>query len=450
VATICASSLAFIDGSVVNVALPAIGAGLQASSAELPWTINAYLLPLSALLLFGGAAGDRYGRRRVLVSGIALFAVASLACALAPNLPVLLVARALQGVGAAFLVPNSLAMLGSAFVGEARGTAIGTWAAAGAIAGAAGPPLGGWLVEVAGWRWIFYVNLPLSIATIVIARRYVAESGADREPLDRAGALLSIAALGALTWALTVWSSREGSMSAAAVAAVVGIVLLGLFIAVEHGRGERALMPTALFGSEAFVGLTIVTFLLYGALGGLFMLLPYLLIVDGHYSPLAAGMALLPFSVVIGVGSQATGWIAGRIGPRWPLTVGPIVTGAGFVVLGRIDPQAGYWAGVLPGLLLVALGMAATAAPLTTAVLASVDDRHSGAASGFNTAIARTGGLIATALAGAVIAGVGGSLTTAFRGAALIAALVAMVAALTAFATLRTLVPGRAGDAGPS
>ena len=175
----------------------------------------------------------------MLVGGIALFALASLACALAPNLPVLLAARALQGVGAAFLVPNSLAILGSAFVGEARGKAIGTWAAAGAIAGAAGPPLGGWLVEAAGWRWIFYVNLPLSIAAIVIARRYVAESGADREPLDRAGALLSIAALGALTWALTVWSSRQGSMSAAAIAAVVGIVLLGLFIAVEQ-RARRA------------------------------------------------------------------------------------------------------------------------------------------------------------------------------------------------------------------
>jgi EmrB/QacA subfamily drug resistance transporter len=436
IATICASSLAFIDGSVVNVALPSIGRSLSASAAELQWTINAYLLPLSALLLLGGAAGDHFGRRRLLIGGTALFAAASILCALAPSLDILLAARALQGIGAAMLMPNSLAILGNAFEGEARGRAIGTWASAGAIASAIGPPLGGWLVEAVGWRMIFFLNLPVAGAAMLIAWRYVAESAEGEQALDWAGAALATLALGALTWALTLWSSQHGLSAEVTIGAGVGLVLLALFLIVEHRRGDRAMMPLSLFGSPAFVGLTALTFLLYGALGGLMVLLPYMLIVGGGYSPLAAGTALLPFSIVIGSASRLTGRIAERIGPRWPLTLGPIVTGLGFALLMRADPHASYWTSVLPGMMVIALGMAGAVAPLTTAVLSSVDSRHTGTASGFNSAIARTGGLIATALTGAVIAQVGAALLPAFHVAALIGAALAVASGVTAFFTL--------------
>lgn len=435
-ATMLASSLAFIDGSVTNVALPAIGHALGGDPAAVPWIINAYLLPLSALLLLGGAAGDHFGRRRMLTIGIVLFAFASAGCAFAPNLAVLLVARAAQGMGAAILMPNSLGILGSSFEGEGRGRAIGTWAAAGAIASAIGPPLGGWLIETVGWRAIFYLNLPVALAAILVARRFVAESAPGRQPLDWSGALLATAALGALTWALTLWSSRHAASPAIWIGLAAGLALLAAFLWVEHRAGERAMMPLALFASRPFVGLTLLTLLLYGALGGLLVLLPYLLIVGGGYSPGQAGFALLPFSIVIGVASRLAGRLAERIGPRLPLTVGPIVTGAGFVVMSRIDPSASYWTGVLPGIAIVALGMAGAVAPLTTAVLSSVDDRHTGTASGFNSAIARTGGLIATALAGAVITASSAALVGQFRIAAIAAAVSAVAAGIAAFATL--------------
>jgi len=435
-ATMLASSLAFIDGSVTNVALPAIGGEFSGTAADLQWTINAYLLPLSALLLLGGAAGDHFGRRRMLVAGIALFAIASVVCALAPGLPVLLAGRAGQGIGAAMLMPNSLAILGSAFSGEARGRAIGSWASAGAIASAIGPPLGGWLVETVGWRAIFYLNIPVAIAAILIARIWVAENAEGEQPLDWPGATLATAALGLLTWSLTMGSSRHEASVAVLAGAIAGVALLACFIVIEHRRGERAMMPLALFGSRAFVGLTALTFLLYGALGGLLMLLPFLLIVGGGYSPLEAGLALLPFSIVIGGASRLAGKLTERIGPRWPLTIGPIVTGIGFTLMLRVDPHGSYWTSVLPGMAVIALGMAGAVAPLTTAVLSSVDDRHTGTASGFNSAIARTGGLIATALAGAVIASVGAQLIAAFHAAAAIAAALAVTSGIIAFLTL--------------
>ncbi|MDB5692199.1 MAG: transporter [Alphaproteobacteria bacterium] len=435
-ATMLASSLAFIDGSVTNVALPAIGRDLHGGAADLQWTINAYLLPLSALLLLGGAAGDHYGRRRTLIAGILLFMLASIGCALAPSLTVLLAARAVQGIGAALLMPNSLGILGSSFEGEARGRAVGTWAAAGAIASAIGPPLGGWLVDAIGWRAIFYLNLPVAAAAIAIAWLYVRESAEGREPLDWLGGIFATLALGALTWALTLWSSQHRASAQTWIGLGAGIVLLSLFLLTEKKRGERAMMPLSLFGSRPFVGLSLLTFLLYGALGGLLVLLPYLLIVGGGYTPLQAGFALLPFSIVIGTASRLMGRLTGKIGPRWPLTLGPIVTGAGFALMIRAEPQASYWTTILPGIALIALGMAGAVAPLTTAVLSSVDSRHTSTASGLNSAIARTGGLIATALAGAVIAEVGASLTGAFHAAAIVAAVLAVAAGVTAFLTL--------------
>jgi EmrB/QacA subfamily drug resistance transporter len=435
-ATMLASSLAFIDGSVTNVALPAMGKDLGGDAANLPWIINAYLLPLSALLLFGGAAGDHFGRRRMLMVGITLFALASIGCAFAPDLTVLLASRALQGIGAAVLMPNSLGILGSSFVGEARGRAVGTWAAAGAIASAVGPPLGGWLIDVVGWRAIFYLNLPVAAAALVVAWRYVVESEAQEQPLDWPGALLATAALGSLTWALTLWSSRHAASPGVWGGLIVGIALLLLFVWNEHRRGDDAMMPLALFASRPFIGLTLLTLMLYGAMGGLLVMLPYLLIVGGGYSTTQAGLALLPFAIVIGTVSRLAGRLSERVGPRWPLSIGPIITGVGLALLVRVDPQASYWTSVLPGMAVIALGMAGAVAPLTTAVLATVDDRHTGTASGFNSAIARTGGLIATALAGAVIAVPAADITGVFHIAAMVAAVFAAAAGMVAFLTL--------------
>jgi EmrB/QacA subfamily drug resistance transporter len=435
-ATMLASSLAFIDGSVTNVALPSIAQDLGGSPANLPWIINAYLLPLSALLLMGGAAGDHFGRRRMLIAGIVVFALASTGCALAPNLTTLLASRAAQGVGAAILMPNSLGILGSSFEGEARGRAVGTWAAAGAIASAVGPPLGGWLVDVVGWRAIFLLNLPVAVAAIVVAWRYVAESERQVQPLDWPGAMLATAALGSLTWALTLWSAQHSASPQTWAGLGGGVLLLLLFLWNEHRRGEGAMMPLTLFASRPFVGLTLLTLMLYGALGGLLVLLPYLLIVGGHYAPTQAGLALLPLSIVIGTTSRLAGRLSEKIGSRWPLTLGPIVTGAGFALLLRADPSASYWSSVLPGMAVIALGMAGAVAPLTTAVLSSVDDRHTGTASGFNSAIARTGGLIATALAGAVMAVPAAQVTGSFHIAAIIAAGFSVAAGVIAFLTL--------------
>ena len=442
-----ASSLAFIDGSVVNVALPAIGGDLHAGGANLPWVIDAYLLPLSALLLLGGAAGDHYGRRRMLITGIVLFAIASAGCAMAPGLALLLAFRALQGLGAAILMPNSLGILGSSFEGETRGRAIGTWAAAGAIASAIGPPLGGWLVDAVGWRAIFILNIPVAAAAILIAWTFVEESAEGVQPLDWAGASLATAALGALAWALTVWAGHHAALPVTWAALAAGLLLLVSFVLLERHLGDRAMMPLTLFASRPFVGLTILTFLLYGALGGLLVLLPFLLIAGGGYSPMRAGVALLPLPIVLGAASRMTGRLTGRIGPRWPLTGGPIVTGAGFALLAGADPHAGYWTGIFPGLAVLAFGMAWAVAPLTTAVLSSVDRGHTGTASGFNSAVARAGGLIATALAGAVMTRAGAALTGAFRIAALIAAGAAIAAGLVAFGTLSAR---KAGEDEPS
>ena len=435
--SILASSLAFVDGSVVNVGLPAIGRSLLADAGALQWVVNAYLLPLSALLLVGGAAGDRFGRRRVLILGTVLFALASLACALAPGLAWLIGARFLQGVGAALLMPNSLAILGAAFTGEAKGRAIGTWAAVGAAMGAIGPVLGGGLIDTVGWRAIFLINLPIAAAAVLLAWRFAPADldGKDR-PLDAPGAVFATLGLGALTWGLTIGSGRGGWTASAAAAVVAGAVLLAAFVLVEHRRANRAMMPLGLFASRPFIGLTVLTLLLYGALGATFVLLPYLLIELSHYSGTAAGAALLPLPVMIAVASRWTGRLAARIGPRAPLTLGSLVVAGGFLLALRIHAGGDYWTEVLPAVLVLSLGMSCIAAPLTTAVLGSVDQAHTGAASGFNSAAARTGGLIATALLGSVLAASGGELLDAFRGAMLAGAGAAAVSALCAVSLL--------------
>ena len=431
--TILASSLAFIDGSVVNVGLPTIGASLGADAVGLQWVVNAYLLPLSALLLLGGAAGDRFGSRRLLMIGVGMFGAASIACAMAPSLGWLLAARLVQGVSAAILMPSSLAILGRSFSGEAKGRAIGIWAAAGAAGGALGPVLGGWLIDAGSWRLIFLINVPLAAAAIALAYLYVgADADEGSTPLDATGAILATAGLGLATWALTEGSGRGWSI-AALLALVAGGLLLIVFVWAERKLGDRAMMPLTLFASPSFVGLTVLTFLLYGALGGLFVLMPYLLIEAGRYTATQAGAALLPLPVVLALASPAAGALAGKIGPRWPLVIGPLIVAAGFLLALRIGSDASYWFGVLPAMIVIAVGMAGAVAPLTTAVLMSVDSHHVGAASGLNSAVARTGGLVATALIGSVLAAVGPALVGAFGAAAVAGAALCVGASLSAW-----------------
>jgi EmrB/QacA subfamily drug resistance transporter len=438
-ATILASSLAFIDGSVVNVGLAAIGADLKAGASDLPWVINAYLLPLGALLLLGGAAGDRYGRMRLLVFGTLLFGIASIACALAPSLPWLLAGRAVQGIGAALLMPNSLAILGASFSGEERGRAIGIWAAMGAVMGAAGPVLGGWLIDGVGWRAIFLINLPLAIGAILLAVIFVKDTWPERgsPALDVSGGLLATAGLGAITWGLTIGAGPAGWTAMAIAMVAAGAVLMLGFLGIEKAKGERAMMPLALFGSASFIGLTVFTWLLYGALGALMVLVPYVLIQAGGYSGTGAGAALVPFALVLIVLSPVMGGIAGRMGPRLPLSIGGLVVASGFLLLLRLDAAAHYWTDVFPGILVIAIGMSGAVAPLTTAVLSSVDARHTGSASGLNSAVARIAGMVATALLGGVLGARGAGLVTGFDHAIIVCAIAALGASACAFLLIR-------------
>lgn len=434
--TILASSLAFIDGSVVNVGLPTIGRALGSHSGDLSWVVNGYLLPLSALLLIGGACGDAYGRRRLLMLGILLFAAASTLCSLAPNLEFLVAGRVLQGIGAATLMPNSLATLGANFSGEARGRAVGIWAGVGAAFGAIGPLVGGTLLDHFGWRLIFLINLPIAATAVLLALRYVpADLPRARAPLDLVGALLAAASLAAITWALTLASSGRATDGRAGLAAVAGAALLALFWWAQRRRGETAMVPLSLFSSPRFVGLTLLTLLLYGALGMVLVLVPTVLIGACGYSSTLAGAALLPLPVIIALSSAQMGRLAGRFGSRLLLTIGPAVAGLGFLLLLRIGPGS-YWTMTLPAMLVIAIGMGTTAAPLTTAVLGSVDAQRTGVASGLNSAVARLGSLVATALASGVLAAHGENLLHRFHVAALLAAAAGALASGCAVAYL--------------
>jgi EmrB/QacA subfamily drug resistance transporter len=458
-ATILGSSLAFIDGSVVNVALPAIGRDLGVAGGDISWLINAYLLPVGSLVLLGGVAGDRWGRKRMFLAGMALFSLASLACALAPGFGLLLAARAAQGLGAAFMIPASLALIGAAFSGEARGRAVGTWAAAGAITSALGPLAGGWLVDVVGWRPIFLINLPIALLAGVLAWRHVEESRTrDPQTLDVGGALLATAGLAALTLGLTLLAGQHdagaaGSATGAAsptlalAALAAGAVLLVAFVLLEGRLGGRAMMPLHLFGTRSFVGVTLLTLFLYAALSGLFVLLPFLLIGVGGYSATGAGAALLPLPVAMGLGSRAAGRLAERSGARLVLTVGPCIAAAGFALFLRVDVgRLDYASVLLPALAVVAIGLTLSVAPLTAAVMAAVDAAHVGSASGVNNAVARVAGLLATALLGFVLAGdaKGEAFVAGFHAAAIAACVLALLAGLSAFA----LVSGAGDTAG--
>jgi EmrB/QacA subfamily drug resistance transporter len=437
VTTILGSSVAFIDSSAVNVALPAIQRHLSASVADIQWLINAYMLPLSALVLIGGAAGDHFGRQRAFIIGLTLFALGSVACALAPGFGPLLTGRAVQGVGAALLLPSSLSLLGAGLTGTARGRAIGTWAAAGMICAAAGPVLAGWLIDTVGWRWIFLINLPLAATALWLAHRYIVAPPAQvaRAPLDWHGAVLVTLGLGASAWALTVLPDRAYADVVIAAVLLVGALALLAFIVVEHRLGARAMMPLALFGARMFVGVTLVTVFLYGALGGLFVLLPYMLISIAHYPASAAGAALLPMPILVGLGSRGIGRWAETTGPRLPLTVGALLVATGFALALRIAPgHFGYWTDVFPVALTIAAGMTLSVAPLTATVMSAVDPSHAGSASGVNDAAAYVASLMSTALLGFVIKQTGSldAFVTRFHEAAVVGVALAVAAALSA------------------
>ena len=432
-ATILGSSMAFIDGSVVNVALPAIQRGFGSGVADMQWVVNAYLLSLGALVLLGGALGDRVGRVRVFMAGAGLFAAASALCGLAPGVEVLVAARAMQGLGAALLVPGSLAIIGAAFPEAERGAAIGTWSGVGALTTAAGPVLGGWLVDAVSWRAIFLINLPVAAATLWLARG-MAESRDEAAggALDWSGALLLAAGLGALTYGFIAAPARGFGDVAVLACLAGGAALLIVFIALER-RAAPPMVPLDVFRNRVFAGTNALTLLLYFALSGVLFFLPFMLIGVHGYSATAAGAALLPLSIVLGVLSRPVGRWAQRIGARPLLVAGPLLAGLGFALLGVRAGDAGYWTGVLPGMAALALGMTLAVAPLTTTVMGAVPQERSGVASGINNAVARVAGLLAVAVLGVLAAGPDG--VAGFRRVAWAGAACAMAAAAVAALT---------------
>lgn len=399
-ATIIASAMAFIDSTVVGIAVPAIQKSLAADIVAMQWVANGYLLMLGALILTGGGLGDRIGRRRVFMAGTVLFTVASLLCALAPSAPLLIAARLIQGVGAALLVPQSLAIIAANFPKDIRGKAIGTWAAASAVTTALGPPIGGVLIDLLSWRAAFWINLPLAVIAIVLTWRFVPESrdeGADG-PLDWPGAVLAVLAFGALTYGLSALSEgKEGA------ATIIGTIAAGLFGIVVYGLVERRaanpITPPALFRSRIFTGVNIVTVFLYGALGGVLFLLPFDLLNRRGLSAATTGLIMLPFGLIIGVFSRSTGALADRYGPRFFLVAGPLLVAAGS--LGFALTLGDIWLSVVLPVVLIGAGMALAASPLTTAVMNAVPDGKSGAASGISNAASRLSGAIAIAVFGA-------------------------------------------------
>jgi EmrB/QacA subfamily drug resistance transporter len=432
--SVAASSLSFIDGSILNVALPAIRSGTGAGAAEVQWVVNIYTLPLAALILLGGALGDHHGRRLWLVIGTALFGAGSLVCALSGALEPLLAGRALQGIGAGLLLPNSLALLNGVYEGEARGQAIGTWAAAGAIAAAIAPLIGGWLVEHVGWPSIFWINLPFVAAAIFVALTRVEEI---KEPemarLDLGGAILATLGLGAATYGLTLWSEKFALTPMATLGLLVGAALLFAFIMWERRLGSKAMVPLSLFDNRCFSALNLMTFLLYGAFGGAMLLIPYVLIEAGGYSPIEAGLSLLPLSILLGLASPLMGKLAVRLGPKIPLTIGPIVVGGGLLLATRIAEDQSYWTQAFPAIVVMSIGMTLAVAPLTSTVLAAVEKHQTGMASGFNSAVARLGGLIVVALLGAVLTGTGEDLLKPFAVALVAMAITAALGGVVSF-----------------
>ena len=407
-ATILASAMAFIDGSIVSIALPAIQSDLDASFAALQWVVNGYALLLGGLILIGGSAGDRFGRRKVFLAGLFVFALASLLCALAPSIEALIVARCLKGIGAALLVPQSLAIIAASFPKDVRGRAIGIWAGASAITTALGPPLGGILIDAFDWRAVFWINLPLSAVAVWLTLAHVPESRDETTsgPLDWGGGILAIVAFGALTVSLTLIGDDWRALPWPAALIAVGIAGLVLFVRTE-ARVTAPLMPLSLFDDRVFTGANVMTLFLYGALSGALFLLPFELIERRALSATQVGLVLLPFGVIIGTLSRVAGAWADRIGPRVPLAAGSLLTSAAAAALAVSFDN--LWLGVVVPVGVMALGMAMVVAPLSTAVMNAAPDRQAGAASGVNNAASRLAGLFAVAIVGATASVVFGS-----------------------------------------
>jgi len=401
-ATVLGSGMALLDSTVVNIALRTIGKEMSASIGQLQWIVNAYLLALASLILVSGSLGDRYGRRRLFMIGVGWFAAASALCALAPSPGLLIGARLLQGIGAALLTPESLALIQAGFRAEDRGRVIGRWAGLGAIAAAVGPLLGGWIVGNVSWRWIFWINVPVALAVLLITVRHVPESrDPERVPgFDTAGAALVVLGLGGVTFALI----EAGAVSSGYVAgaAALGTAALGLFLWQER-RSPHPLLPLRVFGSRVFSVANAMTLLVYGGLGIMTFFLVLQLQVSSGYSPLAAGLSTLPLTIAMLLLSSRSGALATKIGPRWQMSLGPLLCGIGVLLLRDVDRTAPYFTVVLPGVVVFSLGLVALVAPLTATVLAAAPDRAAGLASGINNAVARTGSLLAVAALPALV-----------------------------------------------